>query len=78
MAALNAAMGNSTTSASVTADREEYAELKTKISTTVDEAEKAKLQNELNEMASSFESTYGFSIDSNIETLQNEMDNLLA
>ena len=78
MAAISAANANSTTKANVDAERKEYAELQTKINTTVDEEEKAKLQNQLNEMAASFETTYGFSIDSNIETLQNEMDNLLA
>ena len=78
IAAINALNNNSTKKAEVDSQREDYVELQAQIKTTVDEAEKARLQNQLNEMAASFETTYGFAIDSNVEELQNEMDNLLA
>lgn len=62
----------------VTQKQEEYAELKTKLSSTVDPEEKANIQSQLNDLAASFQVDYGFQIDSNLEELQNEMDNLLA
>lgn len=62
----------------VAATQAEYAKLKSSLSETTDENEITGINNELDAMAEKFKAEYGFEITSNAETLQNELDEILA
>ena len=56
--------------------QEDYTTKQEELEKATSDSEKAKIQRELNEMAENFKKEYAFSIDSNIEDLENELDNL--
>jgi hypothetical protein len=64
--------------AAVQKAQEDYAKLKSTLSSTTDETEITRINNELDDMAEKFEQEYGFEITSNAETLKNELDDILA
>jgi hypothetical protein len=64
--------------AAVQKAQEDYAKLKSTLSSTTDETEITRINNELDDMAEKFEQEYGFEITSNAETLKNELDDIIA